>query len=113
MLSEDIAKIMQMIPQEEVKQRHEGTDKVVGGAFSEVMSKATPFMYKGGEGINAGVGETEWVVAKDQVYKFKNQLFTKYYFHYINYTFHLEINVNYLKLKQYYFRLSMTQYLIV
>ena len=67
MLSEDIAKLMQMIPQEEVKARHEGTDKVLGGAFSEVMGKATPFMYKGGVGVNAGAGETEWVVAKDQV----------------------------------------------
>ena len=26
-------------------------------------------MYKGGEGINAGIGETEWVIAKDR-YKY-------------------------------------------
>ena len=68
MLSEDIPRIMQMIPQEEATQRTNDSDKVKGGAFDEVMSRATPFMYKGGEGVNAGVGEMEWVVAKDQVY---------------------------------------------
>ena len=30
------------------------------------MDAATPFMYKGGEGVNAGVGEVEWVVAKER-----------------------------------------------
>ena len=68
MLSDDIASLMQMIPQEEVRARNEGTDKIGGGAFKEVMSTSTPFMYKGGEGVNAGIGETEWIVAKDQVY---------------------------------------------
>ena len=67
MLSEDIPKIMQMIPQEEATQRTQDSDKVKGGAFDEVMSRATPFMFKGGEGANAGIGEMEWVVAKDQV----------------------------------------------
>jgi len=67
MLSEDIPKIMQMIPQEEATQRTQDSDKVKGGAFDEVMSRATPFMYKGGEGANAGIGEMEWVVAKDQL----------------------------------------------
>ena len=55
------AKIMQMIPQEEATQRTQDSDKVKGGAFDEVMSRATPFMYKGGEGANAGIGEMEWV----------------------------------------------------
>ena len=38
-----------------------------GGAFDGVMDSKTPFMYKGGEGINAGVGEVEWVIAKDRL----------------------------------------------
>ena len=33
------------------------------------MDKQTPFMYKGGEGVNAGAGEVQWVVAKDR-YKY-------------------------------------------
>jgi EH domain-containing protein 1 len=66
MLAEDIAKLMTLIPAEELKSRSEGTDRIEGGAFDGVMDKATPFMYKGGEGINAGVGEIEWVVAKDR-----------------------------------------------
>ena len=33
------------------------------------MESKTPFMFKGGEGINAGVGEVEWVIAKDR-YKY-------------------------------------------
>ena len=39
------------------------------------MSRATPFMYKGGEGANAGIGEMEWVVAKDQVRYLTNSSF--------------------------------------
>ena len=31
------------------------------------MDSKTPFMYKGGEGINAGIGEVEWVVSKDRL----------------------------------------------
>ena len=58
---------MQLFPQEEAQQRDHQTDKVVGGAFDGVMNKATPFMFHGGEGVNAGIGEVEWVVAKDQV----------------------------------------------
>lgn len=69
MLAEDISKLMLMIPQEEVRAREEGTDRIEGGAFDGVMDKQTPFMYKGGEGVNAGVGEVEWVVAKDR-YKY-------------------------------------------
>ena len=69
MLAVDIAKLMQMIPQEEVAARQNGKDRIEGGAFTAVMNKNTPFMYGGGEGINAGAGETEWVVAKDQVHQ--------------------------------------------
>ena len=66
MLAEDIAKLMTLIPNEELKARQDGTDRIEGGAFEGVLNKDTPFMYKGGEGINAGVGEIEWVVAKDR-----------------------------------------------
>merc|ERR1711953_889026 len=69
MLAEDIARLMTLIPNEELKARQEGTDRIEGGAFEGVLSKDTPFMYKGGEGVNAGVGENEWVVAKDR-YKY-------------------------------------------
>ena len=58
-----------MVPLEEEHRRETGTDKIEGGAFAGVMEDKTPFMYKGGEGINAGVGETEWVVSKDR-YKY-------------------------------------------
>jgi hypothetical protein len=30
------------------------------------MDSHTPFMFKGGEGVNAGQGEVEWVVAKER-----------------------------------------------
>ena len=69
MLAEDIAKLMTLIPMEETKARQEGTDRIEGGAFDGVLDKATPFMFKGGEGINAGVGEQEWVVDKER-YKY-------------------------------------------
>lgn len=46
MLAEDISKLMLMIPQEEVRAREEGTDRIEGGAFDGVMDKHTPFMYK-------------------------------------------------------------------
>ena len=32
----------------------------------QVMDAQTPFMFKGGEGVNAGQGEVEWVVAKER-----------------------------------------------
>jgi len=69
MLSDDIAKLMAMVPLEEQMGREKGTDKIEGGAFSGVMDAQTPFMFKGGEGVNAGQGEVEWVVAKER-YKY-------------------------------------------
>ena len=69
MLAEDIAKLMAMIPVEEKAKQVEGNDRIEGGAFDGVMDKQTPFMYKGGEGVNAGIGEIEWVIAKDR-YKY-------------------------------------------
>merc|ERR1712223_1436544 len=75
MLAEDISKLMLMIPQEELTARKEGTDRIEGGAFDGVMDKATPFQFRGGEGVNAGVGEVEWVVQKDR-YKY-DEMFDK------------------------------------
>jgi len=69
MLEEDIAKLMAMVPLEEQMSKQSGTDKIEGGAFAGVMESKTPFMYQGGEGINAGVGEVEWVISKDR-YKY-------------------------------------------
>ena len=68
MLAEDIAKLMAIIPLDEENRRQNDADKIKGGAFDGVMETKTPFMYKGGEGINAGVGEVEWVIAKDRSY---------------------------------------------
>jgi len=39
---------------------------VLGGAFVSVQDTASPFGYKRGEGIDAGKGETVWVVAKER-----------------------------------------------
>ena len=66
MLAEDIAKMMSMIPLDEENRRQNDQDKIKGGAFDGVMETNTPFMFKGGEGINAGVGEVEWVISKDR-----------------------------------------------
>lgn len=41
-------------------------DYFVGGAFVSVQDTASPFGYKRGEGIDAGKGETGWVVAKER-----------------------------------------------
>lgn len=38
----------------------------VGGVFVSVEDKASPFGYKSGEGIEAGKGETGWVVTKER-----------------------------------------------
>ncbi|XP_040576099.1 EH domain-containing protein 3 [Lepeophtheirus salmonis] len=75
MLAEDIAKLMTVIPLEEKNARAEGRDRIIGGAFDGVLDKATPFMYKGGEGINAGVGENDWIIEKDR-YKY-DEIFEK------------------------------------
>lgn len=37
-----------------------------GGAFVSVQDKASPFGYKRGEGIDAGKGETGWVVERER-----------------------------------------------
>jgi len=46
--------------------RVEGKDRIEGGAFDGVLDKNTPFMFKGGEGINAGLGESDWIIDKDK-----------------------------------------------
>lgn len=38
----------------------------IGGAFVSVQDTISPFGYKRGEGIDAGKGETGWVVAKER-----------------------------------------------
>lgn len=68
MLAEDIARLMAVIPQETViKSATEPNSSVVkGGAFEGVKDTVSPFGYLKGEGIDAGAGEPEWIVAKDR-----------------------------------------------
>jgi len=67
MLAEDISKLMVMIPQEDKMIRTEGTGgNLEGGAFDTMKDAATPFGYGRGEGINAGIDDVEWVIAKDR-----------------------------------------------
>lgn len=73
MLAEDIARLMAVIPQETViKTAAEPNGATIkGGAFEGVQDKVSPFGYLKGEGIDAGAGEPEWIVAKDR-YKWDN-----------------------------------------
>ncbi|XP_015363209.1 PREDICTED: EH domain-containing protein 1 [Diuraphis noxia] len=76
MLANDIAKLMAMIPLQDmnnrkmnngdVEQQQQQQAVVKGGAFMSVQDTASPFGYKRGEGIDAGKGETGWVVAKER-----------------------------------------------
>lgn len=72
MLAEDIARLMAMIPVEEAAVSKE-TNVIRGGAFDGVMNDSTVFGFGRGEGVDAGSGEPEWIVAKDR-YKY-DQLF--------------------------------------
>ncbi|XP_068212204.1 EH domain-containing protein 3 isoform X2 [Palaemon carinicauda] len=72
MLAEDIARLMAMIPVEEATTSKEAST-IRGGAFDGVMNDSTVFGYGRGEGVDAGSGEPEWIVAKDR-YKY-DQLF--------------------------------------
>ncbi|KAJ8309173.1 hypothetical protein KUTeg_014047 [Tegillarca granosa] len=65
MLSNDIAKLMQMIPHEEAMTSQE--PGVKGGAFD--TWNESPFGYGRGEGIEEGMGEAEWVVSQEK-YKY-------------------------------------------
>lgn len=64
MLANDIAKLMSMIPQEEVELVSEPLIK--GGAFEGIEDTASPFGYKKGEGIDAGYGEVDWICDRDR-----------------------------------------------
>ena len=64
MLADDIAKLMAMIPHEEIGTMTESLVK--GGAFEGVEDQISPFGYKRGEGIDAGAGEPEWIVNKER-----------------------------------------------
>lgn len=65
MLSNDIARLMQMIPNEQVHQE-EGPN-VKGGAF-DTMNESM-FGYGRGEGADEGRGEHEWIVGQEK-YKY-------------------------------------------
>lgn len=49
--------------------------RAAGGAFDGVMNDSTVFGYRRGEGIDAGSGEPEWIVAKDR-HKYDQLFFT-------------------------------------
>lgn len=64
MLAVDIARLMNMIPQEEMELVSEPLIK--GGAFEGIEDTISPFGYKRGEGIDAGAGEHEWICNRDR-----------------------------------------------
>ncbi|KAH8375950.1 hypothetical protein KR200_010754 [Drosophila serrata] len=65
MLAKDIARLMEMIPQEEMTLVSEPVVK--GGAFEGVIDDhVSPFGYMKGEGIDAGCGEHDWICNKDK-----------------------------------------------
>ena len=60
MLTEEIPRLMNMIPQEDMNKSKEGNARVCSvGAFSK---ETLP----GGSGFNEGIGEPLWIVAKDK-----------------------------------------------
>lgn len=63
MLCDDIAQLMSMI-QHEVNEINKSD--VTGGAFENVVDQISPFGYRRGEGVNAGIGDAEWIVTKDR-----------------------------------------------
>ena len=54
MLSEDIAKLMSQIPQEEMNARNEGNDRIDGGVFNDVMDQSSVFGHNQDRGVNEG-----------------------------------------------------------
>ncbi|XP_049283994.1 EH domain-containing protein 3 isoform X1 [Anopheles funestus] len=83
MLAVDIARLMSMIPQEEmslvseplVKGQSNGSTMetnfldhllLKGGAFDGVEDVVSPFGYRKGEGIDAGYGEVDWICNRDR-----------------------------------------------
>ncbi|KAL3308208.1 hypothetical protein Ciccas_013264 [Cichlidogyrus casuarinus] len=63
MLSSDIAKLMQMIPKEQMPGSETHEMIVKGGAFD---SQATPFGYMASEGFNKGRFDSGWVVEAER-----------------------------------------------
>ena len=63
MLSTDITQLMQMLPKEEYKNTLEHTAQAKGGAFTD---ESGPFGIGQVEGINAGVGEADWIVDRER-----------------------------------------------
>lgn len=68
MLANDIAKLMAQIPMEDAAKPHQNA-VVRGGVFSGVQDTDTPFGFKQFEGVQAGRGEQEWIVAREK-YKY-------------------------------------------
>uniref|UniRef100_A0A9I3AJT2 Endocytosis/signaling protein ehd1 n=1 Tax=Anopheles coluzzii TaxID=1518534 RepID=A0A9I3AJT2_ANOCL len=83
MLAVDIARLMSMIPQEEMQLVSEPLVKgqsngaametnfldhllLKGGAFDGVEDVVSPFGYRKGEGIDAGYGEVDWICNRDR-----------------------------------------------
>uniref|UniRef100_A0A1Q3FC63 Putative endocytosis/signaling protein ehd1 n=1 Tax=Culex tarsalis TaxID=7177 RepID=A0A1Q3FC63_CULTA len=82
MLATDIARLMSMIPQEEMTmvseplikgQNHNHVDPPpplflghICGAFDGVEDVVSPFGYRKGEGIDAGYGEVDWICNRDR-----------------------------------------------
>uniref|UniRef100_U5EMK8 Putative endocytosis/signaling protein ehd1 n=1 Tax=Corethrella appendiculata TaxID=1370023 RepID=U5EMK8_9DIPT len=64
MLATDIARLMNLIPQEE--QTLVSEPLVKGGAFDGVEDVISPFGYRKGEGIDAGFGEVDWICNRDR-----------------------------------------------
>jgi len=59
MISEDVPRIMSLIPAEDRRSQSEGSGLIQGGAFEKV---SLPFC----DGVDAGIGEQEWIVARDK-----------------------------------------------
>ncbi|ODM97610.1 EH domain-containing protein 1 [Orchesella cincta] len=68
MLANDIAKMMSQIPMEDAAKPQQNA-VVRGGVFSGVQDTDTPFGFKQFEGVQAGRGEQEWIVAREK-YKY-------------------------------------------
>lgn len=70
MLAEDVPKLMSMIPQEEHAylqlQAQTGNTSTAQSSTTFADHQATPFEYGGVEGINAGVGEADWIVTRSR-----------------------------------------------
>ena len=71
LISEDIAKIINMLPIEELAELD--TKVVKGGAFDQIFDGTTPFGYGREIGFDKGSSEKKWVVEK-----FKDEYMTKF-----------------------------------